>query len=196
MQLGEIYADFRKSLLAFIRGRVSSGEDAEDILQDVFFKISSSLEKLSDDQKLNSWVYSITRNSIIDYYRAGAKRSKISTWVVSEEILSGQPTPDTTKGLDLCMTSLISLLPKNYREILIDAEINGVSQKDLAHKYEMAYPSMRSRVQRGRTKLKQLFRNCCHIESDHYGHIIEVQQKTGCGDECTSCGDDKVKKDI
>jgi len=196
MQVSEIYADFRKSLLAFIRGKVSSREDAEDILQDVFLKISLNLGKLSDDQKLISWMYSITRNSIIDYYRAGAKRNEVSTLVVRESILAGEPAPDTTKGLDVCMTSLISLLPKNYQEILIDAELNGVSQKDLAQKYGMAYPSMRSRVQRGRTKLKQLFKNCCHVESDHYGHIIEVKQNTGCPDGCASCEDDTVKKDI
>jgi RNA polymerase sigma-70 factor, ECF subfamily len=184
MDAGEIYGDFRRSLLAFIRSRVSSGQDAEDILQDVYLKISSNLAKLSDDKKLLPWIYSIARNSIIDYYRQGAKRKRISDQILED--LSEHPAPDSTKGLDLCMTSLISLLPKNYQEIIIDAEIRQVSQKDLALKYGMPYPSMRSRVQRGRAKLKQLFRNCCHIESDHYGHILDVKQNRGCNGACSS----------
>ena len=92
--------------------------------------------------------------------------------------------PDPTKGLDQCMQTMIGLLPDDYRSIIIDSEINGIKQKDLAEKYGMAYPSMRSRIQRGRERLKQLFYNCCHIETDKHGNIIEAQGRTDCAGPC------------
>ena len=95
--------------------------------------------------------------------------------------------PDPTKGLDQCMNSMISLLPEEYRDIIIDSEIKGIKQKDLADKYEMAYPSMRSRVQRGRERLKQLFYNCCHIETDKHGNILAAQGRTDCDGPCKPC---------
>ncbi len=85
------------------------------------------------------------------------------------------------------MSSMIGLLPDDYREIIIESEIKGVKQKDLADKYGMAYPSIRSKVQRGRERLKQLFNNCCHIETDKLGNVIEAQGKTDCGGPCNPC---------
>ena len=71
-------------------------------------------------------------------------------------------------------------LPDEYREIIIDVELNGVKQKDLAAKYDLAYPSIRSRVQRGREKLKQVLLDCCHIQWDNRGNILEVKSKPAC----------------
>jgi RNA polymerase sigma-70 factor (ECF subfamily) len=82
---------------------------------------------------------------------------------------------------------MINQLPEEYKNIIIDSELKGVKQKDLAVKYSMAYSSLRSRVQRGRDRLKQLLLNCCHIEADVYGNIIETRDKNNCEDSCQSC---------
>jgi RNA polymerase sigma-70 factor, ECF subfamily len=186
MEIAQIYSDFRQSLFSFIRSRVRSKEDAEDILQNVFLKMSSNVDRLSDDEKLASWMYAITRNSIIDYYRFNAKRSNVAVSPAIEENLPEELDSDPTKGLDQCMISMINLLPADYRAIIIDSEIKGIKQKDLAEKYGIAYPSMRSRVQRGRERLKQLFYNCCHIQTDRLGQIMDVKGKSDCG-SCDPC---------
>jgi RNA polymerase sigma-70 factor, ECF subfamily len=187
MEVGTIYKQFNAELLRYLKRKVRSAEDAEDILQNVFIKITSGIDKLSEDVKLRSWIFTITRNSIIDYYRVNANKKNVIT---SEEINEDIPeldNDDSTKGLDQCMSSMISLLPEEYREIIIESEINGVKQKDLAEKYGIAYPSMRSKIQRGRDRLKQLFLNCCHIATDVRGNIIDAQGKENCGGPCNPC---------
>jgi RNA polymerase sigma-70 factor, ECF subfamily len=189
MEVAGIYNEFHQSLLSFIRSRIKSKEDAEDILQNVFIKISGNVDKLSEDEKLKSWIFAITRNAIIDYYRVSAKNQKVNT---NGEIVDDVIEPidsDTTKGLDQCVNSMISLLPEEYRTIIIESELRGVKQKDLAEKYGVAYPSMRSKVQRGRERLKQLFYNCCHIETDTRGNVIEAKGKSDCGGPCQPCSD-------
>lgn len=187
MEVTTIYKQFHSDLLGYVKSKVRSREDAEDILQNVFIKISSNIDKLTEDVKLKSWIFTITRNAIIDYYRVNATKKKVGVPEEIDENVLELEEPDPTKGLDQCMNSMISLLPEEYRDIIIDSEIKGIKQKDLADKYEMAYPSMRSRVQRGRERLKQLFYNCCHIETDKHGNILAAQGRTDCDGPCKPC---------
>ena len=187
MEVATIYKQFHSDLLGYVKSKVRSREDAEDILQNVFIKISSNIDKLTEDVKLKSWIFTITRNAIIDYYRVNATKKKVAVPEEIDENILESDDPDPTKGLDQCMNSMISLLPEEYRDIIIDSEIKGIKQKDLADKYEMAYPSMRSRVQRGRERLKQLFYNCCHIETDKHGNILAAQGRTDCDGPCKPC---------
>jgi RNA polymerase sigma-70 factor (ECF subfamily) len=184
MEVAGIYTQFHQSLLSFIRSKIRSKEDAEDILQNVFVRISNNVNKLSDEEKLQSWIFTITRNAIIDYYRVNASKKRLAVDAEMEENILEDVHIDTTKGLDLCMNNMIDLLPEEYRDIIIDAEIKRIKQKDLADKYGMAYPSMRSRVQRGRERLKQLFYNCCHIETDSSGNVLEARGRTDCDGPC------------
>ena len=187
MEVAGIYAEFYHSLLSYIRSKIKSREDAEDILQNVFIRISSGLASLSDQEKLRSWIFTITRNAIIDYYRASASRKNAAVDLDLRTDILEEQDADPTKGLDQCLNSMIDLLPEEYRDIIIDSELKEIKQKDLATKYGLAYSSMRSRVRRGRERLKQLFYNCCHIETDRFGNVLEARSRTGCGPCDPSC---------
>ena len=184
MEVAGIYAQFHKSLLSFIRSRVRSLQDAEDILHDVFVRISANVNKLSEEEKLRAWIFAITRNAITDYYRVNASRKDVAMDLATGENKEAEPDVDATQGLDLCIHNMIALLPDEYRDIIIDSELEGIRQKDLAKKYGMAYPSMRSRVQRGRERLKQLLYNCCHIETDRLGNVLEARRRSECAGPC------------
>jgi len=184
MEVGNIYQSFHQSLLTFIRSKIKVKEDAEDILQNVFVRISLNISHLSSKEKLRNWIYTIARNAIIDYYR---ERSRINQIAVDEsfgESLINEGV-ENVSGLDGCMHNMINRLPEPYREILVDSEIHGTSQKELAQKYNMPYPSLRSRVQRGRERLKQLYVNCCHIEQDVRGNIVEYRTRNA--GACKAC---------
>jgi RNA polymerase sigma-70 factor, ECF subfamily len=174
MEVAIVFQTFRRVLLQYIRSKVRSNEDAEDILQNVFMKISTSLDKLNDDQKLRSWVFAITRNAVIDYYRTSSRTMHDRLNDDVADFLQDEETTDSTKGLDQCMHTMIDSLPEHYRDVIVDVEMNGMKQKDLSVKYGLAYPSMRSRVQRARTLLKQRFYDCCHIAADSRGNIMDV----------------------
>jgi RNA polymerase sigma-70 factor, ECF subfamily len=189
MEIGAIYSELHKSLLAYIKSKIRSKEDAEDILQNVFIKISVNINSVSDDKKLTGWIYTITRNAIIDYYRSHASKRNNSLDENLEELLPEENSIDDTKGLDQCLGGMIAQLPDDYKTIITDAELKGISQKELAEKYNMPYPTVRSRVQRGRERLKQLLTNCCHIESDKHGNILDVNKKSNCDDACNSCSE-------
>jgi RNA polymerase sigma-70 factor (ECF subfamily) len=187
MEITAAYTEFRSELLSYIKNKVRSKEDAEDILQNVFIKISSNIDKLEEDVKLKNWIFTITRNSIIDYYRLNARRKNIAIMDDVDLDIPAAENQDSTQGLDQCINRMIALLPDEYRDIIIDSEIKGIKQKDLADHYGLAYPSIRSRVQRGRERLKQLFYNCCHIETDSRGNVMNAQSRNACDSPCDPC---------
>lgn len=187
MEVAGIYKQFHSELLRYIKSKVRSREDAEDILQNVFVKMSSGIDKLDEDVKIKNWIFTVTRNTIIDYYRVNANKKKLAVNEELDDQIANVDEIDQTKGLDQCMGSMIGLLPAEYRDIILESEIKGIKQKDLAEKYGMAYPSMRSKVQRGRERLKQLFHNCCHIETDKLGNVMEAQGKSDCDGPCNPC---------
>jgi RNA polymerase sigma-70 factor, ECF subfamily len=182
MEINKIHNQFHKLLHNYIVVRVNNKDDAADILQDVFIKISSNLNSLTEDEKLRSWIFTITRNAIIDYYRknANTKKTDITDKITDE--LPEEDDVDVTKGLDKCLKGFIQKLPEEYRAIIIDSELKGIKQKELAEKYDLAYPSLRSRVQRGRARLKEMILNCCKIELDSRGNILNATSKKNCSD--------------
>ena len=187
MEIKSIHNQFHKVLYNYIAVRVNNSDDAADILQEVFIKISAKLNSLADGGKLKSWIFAIARNAIIDYYRknANSKRTDITDKIINE--VKSENDEDATKGLDRCLKGFIQQLPEEYRNIIIDSEIKGIKQKDLAAKYNLAYPSVRSRVQRGRIRLKEMLLNCCKIEADSRGNILEATSKNNCGNDCGDC---------
>jgi RNA polymerase sigma-70 factor, ECF subfamily len=185
MELAVIYTQFNQALLGFIKSKVNSHHDAEDILQNVFIKVAGGVSDLNREEKLQSWIYTITRNAIIDYYRAGKKSLSFDENLADS--ITEEEYNDSTKGLDCCLMNFVNQLPDEYRDIIIDVELNGIKQKDLAEKYDIAYPSLRSRVQRGREKLKQILLQCCHVQWDKRGNILDVTSRTCAKEESGDC---------
>ncbi|MGQ1787549.1 MULTISPECIES: sigma factor [unclassified Saccharicrinis] len=89
----KIWDNFSLQLLGFIKSRVHNNVVAEDILQDVFIKIHLKKDLLKENDKITSWVYQITRNSIIDYYRkVKPEKSEIDSNIIMQE--DNENTPD------------------------------------------------------------------------------------------------------
>jgi RNA polymerase sigma-70 factor, ECF subfamily len=188
MELAAVYTQYHQLLFSFIKSKVNNYEDAEDILQNVFIKVATSVNDLNRKEKLQSWIYTIARNSIIDYYRTNIGKKNLMTEEDIADSFTDDEYVDTTKGLDCCLIDFVNQLPEEYRDIIIDVEMRGAKQKDLTEKYNLAYPSIRSRVQRGREKLKQILLACCHIQWDNRGNILDVQSKAACAkDEQGDC---------
>ena len=178
MELTEAYTTFKKSLYGYIMSKISNTDDAQDILQDVFMKMTTHFHTLSNKDKIQHWLYGITRNAIIDYYRVNStKKNTIKSMELLPDIESVGETTDVTKGLDTCLMGFIKQLPEKYKAILIDSELEGISQKELAEKYQLAYPTLRSRVQRGRLQLHEMLVGCCSVETDTRGNILDVTPK-------------------
>lgn len=70
-KIAESYRKERSNLLEFIRSKVRCYEDAEDILQDVFYQAVVNMNVFEPIDNMIGWLYKVAKNRIIDWYRAG-----------------------------------------------------------------------------------------------------------------------------
>jgi RNA polymerase sigma-70 factor, ECF subfamily len=179
----EIWKEFSDRLKQFILYRVHSEHDADDILQDVFCKIHKNINQLKDDNTLQAWIYQITRNTIIDYYRHHKVMVELSQ--VPQEKLSEPVTSlETPKEMASCLKLMIDQLPEKYRQALTLTEFEGLTQKELAIKLGTSLSGAKSRVQRARKKLKETLLDSCQFEFDRLGNILDYQPKKACSRYC------------
>ena len=69
----------------------------------------------------------------------------------------------------------INQLEEPFRQALILSEIRGMSQKEIADKLNISYSGIKSRIQRGREKVKKMMLDCCHYEFDRYGNLMDYK---------------------
>ena len=131
----------RKQLLGFIRQRVNNTEDAEDILQDVFYQLAGSTEPI---EQVTGWLYTVARNKITDSYRkqklpladdilsTGQNDEEFFDW--KEFLLANDDNPETEYLRSLFWEALqraLEELPAEQRDVFIQNEMEGVPFKDI-----------------------------------------------------------------
>jgi len=173
----KLWTDFSRTLRAFIAGRVADPAAADDLLQEVFVRIHAGIGTVRDDSKIRSWVYQIARNAIIDHYR-----SRTTTVEFDERSHpgGGAEEENATMKLASSVRDMIESLPEPYREAVLMAELEGLTQKELANRVGISLSGAKSRVQRGRQMLKEMLLNCCHFEFDSRGGIIDYYKHCCC----------------
>lgn len=166
-QIEQLY----RPLFLYVRKRISNHEDAEDLTQEVFYKLAKSLN--DDVNNLKNWVYTIAKNTITDYYRKKKVLLEDLEGVsFSEEIAENTAAEE----LSTCVSRFIQELPEEYRSIMILSELEGVPQKEIAEQMGINYVTVRSKVQRGRKKLKVIFTDCCTIKQGGKGSIMSYHK--------------------
>jgi RNA polymerase sigma-70 factor (ECF subfamily) len=196
----QIWSEFSDRLRAFIRRRVDSAADAEDILQDVFLRIHRHAGSLEHQERLVSWLFQVTRNAIVDYYRAPVRRRELPAGAPPDleqaEAHAGAGIEDGAEAFDQagrelahCLRPMLSRLPPHYREAVTLIDLDGLSQQDAATQAGLSLSGMKSRVQRGRRALEQVMHECCRIETDAGGRVMDYHLRgAGCGSCADGCG--------
>lgn len=178
--LETIWRENHDQLLAFINKRIKNREESEDILQEVFIKILSKIGTLKDSSKLQSWIYQMTRNAIVDYIR----KRKFQEMEAEIKDIEDETDENAMNEATGWIGYYVDALPENYREAVVLYEIKGLSQKEVADQLGISYVNARSRIQRGRLLLKKNLTDCCTFNVDVYGNIIEYNSKPR---NCTNC---------
>ena len=163
------WREFQPQLKRYINARVGNQADAEDILQDVFLRVHQRLDSLRSDENLRAWIFRVAHNAVIDHLR----RRRPETLADGAEPASPN-VAHTSNPHDLtpCLRPAMEQLPKHYRKALQLTDLGGLTQKAAADALDLSFSGLKSRVQRGRQKLKSLLEACCDIEVDRYGNVL------------------------
>ena len=130
-------------------------------------------------------MYQITRNAIIDYYRKEKPADELP-FDLPEQIENEES--NLNLEFSACVKPFLEQLPEKYREALVLTEFKGYSQKQMSDMLQISVSGAKSRVQRGRLKLRELLQACCHFELDRYGNILDIAESNDKSVQTSSCG--------
>jgi RNA polymerase sigma factor (sigma-70 family) len=143
-RISEVVQREGSRLRNFIRGHVPDPSDAEDVLQDVFYRLVEANRLLMPIEHVTGWLFRVARNRITDLFRKKQPEnfSDITVMDENEEGLSFEdllPSPDAgpdalyARNLLLEQMKLaLSELPKEQREVFIAHELEGRTFKELS----------------------------------------------------------------
>jgi RNA polymerase sigma-70 factor (ECF subfamily) len=168
-------------LRPFVARRVRR-EDVDDVVQDIFLRMLRGLPGLREEERFGPWVYQVARSAIADQSRAAA-RHPVATGEPPEQAAPGltaageREEDAAARALATQVAPFVAMLPSPYREALALTELEGMSQVEAARMLGISVSGMKSRVQRGRRQLRQLFEDCCHIALDARGRVVDCEPR-------------------
>ncbi|MGF1466426.1 MAG: sigma-70 family RNA polymerase sigma factor [Sandaracinaceae bacterium] len=173
------WRELEARLRPFIARRVRSPADVDDVMQDVFVRLQRGLPSLRDDARFGPWVYRVARSAIVDHARASARHPLVrSAPPEAPDPASGDVDDDAVaREVAFYARLFVSALPSPYREALTLTELEGRTQKEAADLLGISLSGMKSRVQRGRRKLRALLEDCCHIALDARRRVVGCEPR-------------------
>lgn len=140
----------------FISKHVADREDAEDILQDVFYELVEAYRLMKPVEQVTAWLFRVARNRIIDRFRkkrqtVGVERAapdEEERFALEELLPSPDAGPDAAYGRTLLLEALedaLDELPEEQREAFVDHEMMGYSFKELSERTGVSVNTLLSR---------------------------------------------------
>lgn len=165
-------------LRPYVARRVAPA-DVDDVVQETFVRVYRGLATLTDGERFGAWVYRIAGSAIADHGRMRARHPSLPA-TASEE--PAEPTADDDDDLEAelaeCIALFVARLPSPYREAITLTELQGLTQKDAASMLGVSLSGMKSRVQRGRERIRRMFEECCEISTDCRGHVTDCSPRS------------------
>jgi len=180
-QLEAIWLEHRGELKAFIQKRVRSSSEVEDILHDVFLKIFTKIRSVRQTEHMRAWLFTVTRNAVADSFRG--KHLMVE---LPEDLADKSQASDShvLEDVGSSLRLMIGALPEKIRAALVMADLEGAKQREVALRLGISLPAVKSRILRGRVLIRRMIEDCCRLELDSRGHIMDYTVKAKNRSDC------------
>ncbi len=152
----------KKTFLGYLRRRLGSLDEAEDLLQSFSLKVIRAGQPAGREEKINAWMGQILRNTLIDHYRRRAVRQRAETAYVLEQNLTepfveaDQDTPQYR-----CLYAALRRLRTEHAAILRRADLDEEPRGRIAADLGLTANALNVRLHRARQALRQELESCC-----------------------------------
>lgn len=172
------WRDIEARLRPYVSRRVASAGEVDDIVQEILVRVHKGLGSLRDDESFGGWVYRIAARTIADAAKSRAREPVVRGAAVMDPACGDRDeAADLQLELGECVALFVARLPSPYREAITLTELQGLTQKEAADMLGTSLPGMKSRVQRGRQKIREMFEQCCEISVDCRGRVVDCEAR-------------------
>ena len=143
----ELYLRYRDKILSYIRARVENEQDAEDLCSTVFMKAWANLPDYDGQRSsVSTWLFSIARNVVIDFYRARRPTAELDETV---------PAPERDVELE-ALAEALEALSERERDVIVLHYYHGLTLKEVAVHMRLAYSTVKLCHNRTLERLQQM----------------------------------------
>lgn len=141
---GFIYTQYCDKVFGFVRSKIFNQTEAEDIVQTVFLKVYSNLDKYDETKaSLSAWIYTITRNTVYDYLKE--KRDHPVLELMDNTVYSADEPEDSILNNEALeeLACALEKLPQDQRDIIILVYYKNLDRRKVAGMFGMTYGQLR-----------------------------------------------------
>ena len=150
LSMDKIYEDYYQKVFSYINSRINNYYDSQDIAEDVFTKVLKKIDSFDESKSsLSTWIYNITKNTLIDFYRTRHVDLEIIDnyeYIAEEQHVSASELSDLEKALNK--------LTQEEKDIIVLRYYQGFSLKEIASKLSLTYGVTKLRHNSALEKLK------------------------------------------
>ena len=152
-EIERIYTEYSGKVMGYIRSKVRSSADVEDLCSEVFEKVFRKITEYDKTKSaLSTWIYTIARNTVIDFYRKFKPGEELDENLsdgaeLDEKMLSTETLGELAKALQK--------LPEQMREIIVLRYYDGMALTEIAEQIGMSYGAVKLRHQNALLRLRQ-----------------------------------------
>lgn len=134
MMMGEeLYCEYCPKVASYIRSKVDNPQDAEDLTSTVFEKVYARWDTFDPGKaSVSTWIYTITRNTVTDYFRTRRETVAFEDWM-------DPPCVESNSDLLDALADALLDLPERERDLILFHYYRGMTLKDIAKKMGMSY---------------------------------------------------------
>jgi len=183
----------QKGLRSFVYHRLPQ-DAVDDVVADILETIIRKKSDLRSASNPSAWIYAVARSKVADFYRRqGREHIALQTLNTDPTLLNNDELHDKP-GLHDCVMGFIGRLSETDQTVLEEIDINGTRQTDFATRNAVALPTVKSRVQRARNRLRDRLIACCPTGTEDDGEDNSGDAKTCQGpcDGTTSCAPGRI----
>ncbi len=187
-----IYRDYYARVKRYLV-RLVGMDEAEDLAQEVFLRISRSLDSFRGESSIATWVYRIATNAAMDKVRSPAYRARLSSAPIEESSAAddivaaavedrGTSAEDDAIRSEMsgCVQDLMTQLPENYRTVLVLSETEGLKNSEIAEVLGVSLETVKIRLHRARGRLKEILEANCSFYRDPCNTLLCDIKRAGC----------------
>lgn len=158
-----LYKTYSTRIINFVQKKLPTKEDSQELVNDIFLEAIDNLPKLQKHEHLDTWLYSIARNKIADYYRKRKVKSMLFSQLPFLEIIEKevhQPEFELEKNrIRGKIETTLHNLSKKYRNILLLHYEENMPIKKVSEKLKISFQATQSLLFRARQAFKKIYNN-------------------------------------
>jgi len=169
LNFDDIHAAYRPRIRRYL-ALMAGADEAEDLTQEVFVKISRALAGFRGESALSTWIYKIAAHAALDRMRSAPFRANVAARPLDEtpegRMVARGALPDRQlikKEMNQCILKLLEKLPEAYRAVVVLREMEGFRNREIAEILGLSVENVKVRLHRGRAMLKKEFQDHCDL---------------------------------